>query len=52
MIKFWDIEFDNENPFFDEDFVEGLLKLGFQKKTGLVESSGLKWDGQWNGAIF
>ncbi len=33
MKKFWDIEFDNENPFFDEDFVEGLLKLGFQKKS-------------------
>lgn len=36
MIKFWDIEFDNENPFFDEDFVEGLLKLGFQKKSKTI----------------
>lgn len=31
MIDFWDIEFDLEKPFYDEDFIEGLLKLGFEK---------------------
>jgi len=33
MNDFWDIEFDNDNEFLDEDFIEGLLKLGFTKKT-------------------
>jgi len=32
MIDFWDIEFDKENELLDEDFIEGLLKLGFEKK--------------------
>ena len=33
MIDFWDIELDDELDLEVEDFVEGLLKLGFQRKT-------------------
>jgi hypothetical protein len=33
MIEFWDIEFDEELDLEVEDFVEGLLKLGFKRKN-------------------
>lgn len=33
MIDFWDIEFDIDELFLDEDFIEGLLKLGFNPRT-------------------
>lgn len=33
MIEFWDIDFDNELDLETEDFVEGLLKLGFKRKN-------------------
>jgi hypothetical protein len=33
MNNFWDIEFDIEDLFLDEDFVDGLVRLGFTQKT-------------------
>lgn len=33
MIEFWDIDLDDDLDLEVEDFVEGLLKLGFIKKT-------------------
>jgi hypothetical protein len=36
MKKFWDIEFDNENPFLDVEFLDSLEKLGFEKKSQMV----------------
>ena len=33
MIEFWDIDFDDELDLEVEDFVEGLLKLGFKRKN-------------------
>lgn len=33
MIEFWDIDFDDELDLETEDFVEGLLKLGFKRKN-------------------
>ena len=33
MIEFWDIDFDDELGLEVEDFVEGLLKLGFKRKN-------------------
>lgn len=33
MMEFWDIEFDVDELFLNEDFIEGLLKLGFTRKT-------------------
>ena len=33
MNNFWDIEFDNEEFFLDEEFIDGLIKLGFTQKT-------------------
>ena len=33
MIEFWDIYFDDELDLEVEDFVEGLLKLGFKRKN-------------------
>lgn len=33
MIEFWDIEFDDDLDLDVEDFVEGLMKLGFKRKT-------------------
>jgi hypothetical protein len=36
MIDFWDIEFDSDNEFLDDDFIEGLIKLGFTQKTKFI----------------
>jgi hypothetical protein len=36
MIDFWDIEFDSENEFLDNDFIDGIIKLGFVKKTNFI----------------
>jgi hypothetical protein len=33
MIEFWDVDFDDELDLKVEDFVEGLLKLGFKRKN-------------------
>ena len=33
MIEFWDIDFDDKLDLEVEDFVEGLLKLGFKRKN-------------------
>jgi hypothetical protein len=33
MIDFWDIIFDNETLADNEDFIEGIIKLGFEKKV-------------------
>jgi len=33
MNNFWDIEFDIDELFLDEDFVDGLIKLGFTQRT-------------------
>jgi methionine aminopeptidase len=33
MIEFWDIEFDIDELFLNEDFIESLLKLGFRRKN-------------------
>jgi len=33
MIDFWDIEFDNESLIDNDDFIEGIIKLGFEKKN-------------------
>jgi hypothetical protein len=33
MIDFWDIDFDNENELMNDDFIEGLIRMGFTKKT-------------------
>ena len=33
MIEFWDIDFDDELDLEVEDFVVGLLKLGFKRKN-------------------
>jgi hypothetical protein len=35
MIEFWDIDFDDELDLEVEDFVEGLLKLGFKRKNNV-----------------
>ena len=32
MIDFWDIIFDDETLAENEDFIEGIIKLGFEKK--------------------
>lgn len=33
MIDFWDIEFDEISNDDSDDFIEGLLKLGFKRKN-------------------
>lgn len=33
MIDFWDIEFDEISDYDGDDFIEGLLKLGFKRKN-------------------
>lgn len=36
MKNFWDIEFDNESLIENDDFIEGILKLGFEKKSETI----------------
>jgi hypothetical protein len=36
MIDFWDIDFDSDSLVTDLDFIEGLLKLGFEKKSDSI----------------
>lgn len=36
MIDFWDIDFDSDSLITDLDFIEGLLKLGFEKKSDSI----------------
>lgn len=33
MKSFWDIEFDNESLIENDDFIESIIKLGFEKKS-------------------
>lgn len=36
MIDFWDIIFDDETLAENEDFIEGIMKLGFEKKSDTI----------------
>jgi len=36
MKNFWDITFDSDSLLQDDDFIEGILKLGFTKKSDSV----------------
>ena len=36
MIDFWDITFDDETLVENEDFIEGILKLGFEKVSDVL----------------
>jgi len=36
MIDFWDITFDDETLADNEDFIEGILKLGFEKVNDVL----------------
>ena len=38
MKNFWDITFDSDSLLQDDDFIEGILKLGFTKKSDSVLS--------------
>ena len=36
MIDFWDITFDDETLADNEDFIEGILKLGFERVNDVL----------------
>ena len=36
MIDFWDITFDDETLVENEDFIEGILKLGFERVNDVL----------------
>lgn len=36
MKKFWDIKFDVEELYESEDFITGLVKLGFVRKNEII----------------
>lgn len=35
-MEFWDITFDDETLADNEDFIEGILKLGFERKSDIL----------------